>query len=105
MKTKSLEEIKNLLKEHKKILRKQFGVKELAIFGSYVKEEQTLASDIDVLVEFETRCKTSDCVKTNFEFLFSHYSTLFDYKLDLLNHFLSVFCLFLPLFATLNQIF
>jgi len=57
MKTKSLEEIKNLLKEHKKILRKQFGVKELAIFGSYVKEEQTLASDIDVLVEFETRCK------------------------------------------------
>jgi len=46
MKTKSLEEIKNLLKEHKKILRKQFGVKELAIFGSYVKEEQTLASDI-----------------------------------------------------------
>ena len=47
----------------------------------------------------------TDCVKTNFEFLFSHYSTLFDYKLGLLNHFLSVFCLFLPLFATLNQIF
>ena len=41
----------------------------------------------------------SDCVKTNFEFLFSHYSTLFDYKLGLLNHFLSVFCLFLPLFS------
>jgi len=47
----------------------------------------------------------SDCVKTNFEFLFSHYSTLFDYELGLLNHFLSVFYLFLPLFATLNQIF
>ena len=44
-------------------------------------------------------------MKTNFEFLFSHYSTLFDYKLGLLNHFLSIFCLFLPLFATLNQIF
>ena len=50
-------------------------------------------------------CVASDCVKTNFEFLFSHYSTSFDYKLGLLNHFLSVFCLFLPLFATLNQIF
>ena len=49
--------------------------------------------------------EASDCVITNFEFLFSHYSTLFDYKLGLLNHFLSVFCLFLPLFATLNQIF
>jgi len=49
--------------------------------------------------------KTPDCVITNFEFLFSHYSTLFDYKLGLLNHFLSVFYLFLPLFATLNQIF
>ena len=36
------------------------------------------------------RRKASDCVKTNFEFLFSHYSTLFDYKLGLLNHFLSV---------------
>ena len=48
---------------------------------------------------------SSGCVKTNFEFLFSHYSTLFDYKLGLLNHFLSVFYLFLPLFATLNQIF
>ena len=45
---------------------------------------------------------TSDCVKTNFEFLFSHYSTLFDYKLGLLSHFLSVFYFFLPLFATLN---
>jgi len=50
-------------------------------------------------------CKTSDCVETNFEFLFSHYSTLFDYKLGLLNHFLSVFYPFLPLLATLNQIF
>jgi len=27
------------------------------------------------------------------------------HKLGLLNHFLSIFCLFLPLFATLNQIF
>ena len=35
--------------------------------------------------------KASDCVKTNFEFLFSHYSTLFNCKLGLLNHFLSVF--------------
>lgn len=79
MKTKSLEEIKNLLKEHKKILRKQFGVKELAIFGSYVREEQTLASDIDVLVEFETGCKTFD----NYMDLKFYLENLLGLKVDL----------------------
>ncbi len=49
--------------------------------------------------------QTSDCVVSIFKILPSHYSTLFDYKLGLLNHFLSVFYLFLPPFATLNQIF
>ena len=79
MKTKSLEEIKNLLKEHKKILRKQFGVKELAIFGSYVREEQTPASDIDVLVEFETGCKTFD----NYMDLKFYLENLLGLKVDL----------------------
>ena len=33
-------------------------------------------------------------METNFEFLFSHYSTLFDYKLGLLNHFYQYFASF-----------
>jgi predicted nucleotidyltransferase len=34
-------------------------VKELGIFGSYVKEEQKEGSDLDVLVEFEEDAKLS----------------------------------------------
>ena len=49
--------------------------------------------------------RTSDCVISIFKILPSHYSTLFDYKLGLLSHFLSVFYLFLPLFATLIRLF
>ena len=61
--------------------------------------------DIEANKSFQRIRLTANCVETNFEFLFSHYSTLFDYKLGLLNHFLSVFYLFLLLFATLNQTF
>jgi len=49
--------------------------------------------------------RTSDCVISIFKILPSHYSTLFDYKLGLLSHFLSVFYLFLPLFRPLIRLF
>lgn len=52
-KMKSLEEIKKISIEHKEELRKKFKVKELGIFGSYVKKEEKRESDIDVLVTFE----------------------------------------------------
>ena len=50
---KDLEEIKRILVEHKEILKKKFRVKEIGIFGSYVRGEQKKDSDIDILVEFE----------------------------------------------------
>ena len=50
---KTLEEIKKILGEHKEELKKKFGVKEIGIFGSYVRNEQTEISDIDILVDFE----------------------------------------------------
>jgi len=53
---------------------------------------------------FRVKGKMSDCGKTNFEFLFSHYSTLFNYKLGLLSHFLPVFYLFLPVFDFLHSL-
>ncbi len=46
------EEIKKILLENKEILKK-YGVKSIALFGSYVRNEQTEDSDIDFLVEFE----------------------------------------------------
>ena len=48
----TLEEIKHWLIQHKSLLEEGYKVKELGIFGSYVRREQTEDSDIDVLVEF-----------------------------------------------------
>ncbi|MFH1095881.1 MAG: nucleotidyltransferase family protein [Candidatus Desantisbacteria bacterium] len=50
---KSLEEIKEILKVNKSTLSKQFKIKELGIFGSYVRGEDKKDSDIDILVEFK----------------------------------------------------
>lgn len=50
---KNVEEIKEILKKHKGELREKFKVKDVGIFGSYVKGEQRKKSDIDILVEFE----------------------------------------------------
>ena len=50
---KTVHDIKMLLKSHKDELGSKYGVKEIGIFGSYVKEEQKETSDVDILVEFE----------------------------------------------------
>ncbi|TAN44436.1 MAG: nucleotidyltransferase [Nitrospirae bacterium] len=51
---KNIEEIKEILLKHKRGLREQYGLKEIGIFGSYVRGEQNEKSDIDILVELET---------------------------------------------------
>jgi predicted nucleotidyltransferase len=53
MALRTVEEIKEILKSHKEELESKYGVKEIGIFGSYVKEEQKEASDVDILVDFE----------------------------------------------------
>jgi len=52
----------NILSTIKKNQNKieSFGVKKLGLFGSFVREEQNLESDIDLLVEFEQGKKTFD---------------------------------------------
>jgi uncharacterized protein len=45
---KTLEEIKQWLVLNKSALEERYGVKEIGIFGSYVRQEQTEASDVDV---------------------------------------------------------
>jgi hypothetical protein len=49
---RDLEQIKKILKDHKDILRQRYSVDNIAIFGSYVREEQSSESDVDILVEF-----------------------------------------------------
>ena len=50
---KTIHDIKKVLKSHKEELGSRYGVEEIGIFGSYVKEEQKETSDVDILVEFE----------------------------------------------------
>ncbi|PSB22636.1 DNA polymerase beta [filamentous cyanobacterium CCP2] len=49
---KTLAEIKQWLVHNKSFLQERYKVQELGIFGSYVRQEQTETSDVDVLVEF-----------------------------------------------------
>ena len=49
---KTLSKVKEILKKHKKELKERYKVKSIAIFGSYVRGEQTEKSDIDIMIEF-----------------------------------------------------
>jgi len=47
-----IKKIKKKLEELKPLLKEKFKVKEIAIFGSYLRREQKRGSDLDILVEF-----------------------------------------------------
>jgi predicted nucleotidyltransferase len=47
------EQIISLLKNDKPLLSEQFGVEEIALFGSYARNEQTAGCDIDILVKIK----------------------------------------------------
>jgi predicted nucleotidyltransferase len=47
-----IDEIKKILIRHRRELRRKYRVKEIGVFGSYVRNEQKKKSDIDILVDF-----------------------------------------------------
>ncbi len=49
---KTLEEIKNIVALYRDDIREKYKVKYLGVFGSYLRNEQTEESDIDILIEF-----------------------------------------------------
>ena len=49
---KTLSEIKEILRKHKKELKEKYKVKSIAIFGSYARGEQKETSDIDILIDY-----------------------------------------------------
>jgi len=75
---KTVGEIKEILKSHKSELQGKYGVKEIGIFGSYVRKEQTERSDVDILVEFEKPTGLLEFVG-----LKNHLSDLFGMNVDL----------------------
>ncbi len=50
---RTLEEIKQVIRIQKPILIGKYSMKEIGIFGSYVRGEQRDNSDIDILIDFE----------------------------------------------------
>ena len=77
--SKPVREIKKILLAHKQEFREEYGVKEIGIFGSYVREENKKNSDIDILVEFKRGKKTFD----NYMELKFFLEELFDRPIDL----------------------
>ena len=78
MSVQNQEQVFSLLSQHQPML-KQFGVRRVGLFGSFVRGQQTQQSDVDVLVEFETNQKTFD----NFMQLIVFLEDVFDRKVDL----------------------
>ena len=48
----TLEQITKILKKKKAEIQQKYKVKDIGIFGSYVRGEQKSRSDVDILVEF-----------------------------------------------------
>lgn len=46
-------EVERILKEQKDFLNKKYSVSKIGLFGSYVRNDHSDSSDIDILVEFE----------------------------------------------------
>ena len=49
----SRDEALALLREHKPVLERRFGIVDLALFGSFARDSATAGSDIDILVRFD----------------------------------------------------
>ncbi len=65
------------IKAEKPYLQEQFGVEEIALFGSYARGEETATSDIDLLVN--TKIKTLG----NYFSLLDYLEAKFKTKIDL----------------------
>jgi uncharacterized protein len=74
----AMEAIKIKLAAYKPILAEKYGVKEIGIFGSYVRGEQKPKSDIDVLVAFSGSISLLDFIHLENEL-----SDLLGVKVDL----------------------
>lgn len=77
---KNLEQIKNALTNHKHYLQQKYKVKEIGIFGSYVRGEQKSKSDVDLLVEFD---EPSNLTLLDFIGLENYLSEVLGVKVDL----------------------
>lgn len=79
MDVETKEHLLTLMSNHQTEL-KRYGVRRCGLFGSFIREQATEQSDIDVLVEFEPGQKTFD----NFMQLAFFLEELFGRRVDLI---------------------
>ena len=72
-------EIRYILAEHRQDIRQRFSVREIGIFGSFVRGEHKKTSDIDILVTFLPGRKNFD----NYMGLKLYLEDLLRHKIDL----------------------
>ena len=72
--------LKQRLIELKPFLQERYKIKEIGIFGSYVRGEQKKKSDLDILVEFEEEAEIG---LIEFVHLENYLTDLFGIKVDL----------------------
>ncbi len=77
---RDVETIKRLLLQNKDELSQKFEVKTIGVFGSYVRGEQKLSSDVDILVEFQEPVGLFEFMK-----LENYLSDLLGVKVDLVS--------------------
>ncbi|GMT44023.1 MAG: hypothetical protein IEMM0003_0842 [bacterium] len=75
---KTVEKVIEILSAYKPELQKQYKIKRIGIFGSYVKNEENEESDVDILIEYY---ELPDLIE--FIELKNHLSDLLDMKVDL----------------------
>ena len=75
---KTLEEIRKVLASHRQELKDKYKVKNIGIFGSYVRGEHRAKSDLDVLVEYDSPVSLLQIVA-----LENHLTALLGVKVDL----------------------
>lgn len=67
------ENILAILKSHKPELSK-YGISNVGLFGSYLRNEQSAKSDIDLLIDFDSEKETFD----NFMAVYDLFESLFE---------------------------
>jgi len=61
-------ELITLLKEHKKVLKDNFQITKIGLFGSYTKNTYTTQSDVDLIFESEKKIGLKDIYELEFFF-------------------------------------
>jgi len=80
IKSVNLDKIINILKKHKEELKKRYNIKEIGVFGSYVRGEDKEKSDLDILIEFE---EDADVDLLKFVNMENYLSEIIGIKVDL----------------------